>query len=122
GEDVLIVLAYLAEDRQELRSALSRTGLAPLELPLRYREHGTSKAVHVMEERSQAVPRRLKAVDEELARLAESHGARLRQIHQQATNQVVRLDTYGNLAEGTYSFALRGWVPEEKTRNVVETL
>lgn len=122
GRDLIIVIATMKEDRQKLRSAIGRTGLAPLELPLRYREHGTSKAVHVMEERSQALPRRLKAVDEELARLADSHAARLRQLHQQASNQAARYEALANLAEGEYSFALRGWVPSANTRNVTEAL
>ena len=122
GSDLIVVVASLKEDRQKLRSAISRSGLSPLELPLRYREHGTSKAVHVMEERSQALPRRLKAVDEELARLAGSHAAKLRQVHQQASNNAARFEALGNLAEGEYSFALRGWVPSENTRNVTEAL
>lgn len=120
--DVIILVASMKEDRQKVRSAISRTGLSPLELPLRYRSHGTAKAVHVMEERSQALPRRLKAVDEELARLAEAHTVRLRQVHQQASNHTVRYEIMGNLAEGDYSFALRGWVPSDNTRNVTESL
>lgn len=122
GKDVVIVIASMKEDRQQLRSAISRSGLAPLELPLRFREHGTSKAVHVMEERSQSLPRRLKAVDEELARLADTHSGKLRQVHSQASNQAARYEVLGNLAEGEYSFALRGWVPSENTRNVTEAL
>ena len=122
GGGVIILVAALKEDRQQVRTAIGRTGLAPLELPLRYREHGTAKAVHVMEERSQALPRRLKAVEEELSRLAEAHSGRLRQIHQQASNHTVRYEILGNLAEGNYSFALRGWVPSDNTRNVTESL
>jgi len=122
GNDTVIVIAFFRRDRQALRSALGRTGLAPLELPLRYREHGTAKAVHVMEERSQALPRRLKAVEEELARLAETHSARLRQLNQLASNQALRYEVMGYLAEGRYSFALRGWVPSDNVRHVTEAL
>src|SRR5699024_1506911 len=100
GEDRILVTAALREDRQALRTALGRTGLAPLELPLRYRKHGTAKAVHVMEERSRSLPRRLSAVEEELGRLAVSHSGKLRQVLQQARNHTSRYDVWTNLAEG----------------------
>lgn len=122
GDGVIILIAYMKDDRQKLRSAIGRTGLAVLELPLRYREHGTAKAVHVMEERSQALPRRIQAVEEELARLAQAHTGRLQQVHQQASNHTVRYEVLGNLAAGSYSFALRGWVPSANTHNVTEAL
>lgn len=122
GTDRILVLAALREDRQALRTALGRTGLAPLELPLRYRSHGTSKAVHVMEERSQSLPRRLSAVEEELRRLAASHSGKLRQVLAQARNHTSRYDVWTNLAEGSYGFALRGWVPSDRSRNVSEAL
>ncbi len=122
GRDEVLILATVQEDDAVVRQALSRLGLARLELPLRYRDQGTAKAVHVMEERSQSLPRRLASIDEELSRLATSFGAKLHALNLLAGNQYERFQTMSNLSEGQYSFALRGWVPSESTRKVIEGL
>lgn len=122
GKDFILVIAVQKDDRAALRQALSRLGLARLELPVRYAGHGTAKAVHVMEERSQALPRRLSAVDEELSRLGASFGGRLRQVNIMAANQYARFEKLEDLAEGRYSFALRGWVPSDSTKRVMDGL
>lgn len=122
GDDTMLLIATLREDRDVLRRALGRLGLAALELPLRYQEHGTAKAVHVMEERSQALPRRLAAVEEELARLAASFGGKLAAVHALAANHAGRFEVMGNLGESRWSFALQGWVPSDRTKKVVDSL
>src|SRR5699024_888852 len=75
-----------------------------------------------MEERSRSLPRRLSAVEEELGRLAVRHSGKLRQVLQQARNHTSRYDVWTNLAEGNYGFALRGWVPSDRSRNVSDAL
>ena len=118
----LAVVAVLKDDRGELAAALNRVGLAELKLPERYSEHGFAKAVHVMEERSQTLPKRLKTIQSDLAHLAKVHGAKLKALHQVAVNYQSRYHTLGDLAGGRYSFALQGWVPAEERRRVVSAL
>lgn len=122
GRNTLVLIGTLKTDLPALRQALGRLGSAALELPLRYQEHGTAKAVHVMEERSQALPRRLAAISEELSRLAAAHTGKLRQVLATAQNQHSRFTHMTDLLAGRYSFALRGWVPSETTQKVVEAL
>jgi V/A-type H+-transporting ATPase subunit I len=122
GRDALVLIGTLKGDQAALRQALGRLGSAPLELPLRYHGHGTAKAVHVMEERSQALPRRLAAIEEELERLSAAHAAKLKQVRNNALNQHARFERMEDLLAGRYSFALRGWVPSDTTRKVEEAL
>ena len=118
----LVVAATLKSSLAEFRSALSRTGTAELTLPDRYSATGVAKTAHVMEERSQAVPKRLDAVAAELDKLAGQHGERLAQIHQQALNHTLRHEAAEDLLEGRYSFALRGWVPSEQRESALAQL
>lgn len=118
----LVVVAVLRKDLGRLRSAIGRLGHAELALPERYRDLGVAKAVHVMEERSQTLPRRSLAIQDELAKLAAQHGPRLRALNQVARNHQVRLERMEDLLEGRYGFALHGWVPRADRQRVVDAL
>ncbi|MBX3143593.1 MAG: hypothetical protein KF813_07555 [Trueperaceae bacterium] len=120
--EMLVVAASLQADAPALRSALSKAGMAELTLPDRYAAHGIAKAAHVIEERSQFVPKRLAAIKDELGRLGSQHEMRLRQLNRLALNQSERYHRLEDLAEGRYGFALRGWVPSADRPKVVSTL
>ena len=55
GGESLTVAAVLRSELPKFRAALTRLGVAELQLPERYQEYGVAKATHVMEERA---PRR----------------------------------------------------------------
>ena len=118
----LVVAAVLKSAAADFRSALSHTGTAELSLPDRYAQSGVAKTAHVMEERSQAVPKRLAAIASELEKLAGQHGARLAQVNQQAQNISNRHAAAEDLLEGRYSFALQGWVPADQRESVLGSL
>lgn len=120
--DVLVVAAVLKRDLGTLEAAIARAGLAEFTLPEGYGEQGVAKAAHVMEERSQTLPKRLAAIQAELAKLAEQHGPRLAAILTLARNQQARYERLSDMAAGRYSFALRGWVPSGDRERVVEGL
>ncbi|HEX7022481.1 MAG TPA: hypothetical protein VF171_06450, partial [Trueperaceae bacterium] len=122
GKELLVVAAALKSDRDAFRTLLGQRGLAELELPERYGEYGFAKAVHVMEERSQTLPKRHKAIENELAHLGRQHGAKLQAIHGIARNHQARYEALQDMAEGRYSFALQGWVPTRERARVVEGL
>jgi V/A-type H+-transporting ATPase subunit I len=122
GKESLLVAAVLRRDEAALLQALSRSGISPLALPGRYAEYGVAKAVHVMEERSQTVPRRLDDLARELAGAASTHGPRLQAAHLIALNHQARFDRLEDMLSGRYAFALRGWVPSQDTRKVAEGL
>ena len=122
GREVLVVGAVLKSDEAALKSAVSRAGYAELGLPERYAELGVAKAVHVMEERSQALPKRLQAIQDELASLAQQHGPKLATMHLLASNYQARYERLEDMAEGRYGFALRGWMPTEDRSRVVDGL
>ena len=122
GRDRLVVAVTLEKDADLLRQALSRAGVSPLALPGRYKDLDTAKAVHVMEERSQTLPKRIAALDRELAELAQQHAGKLQATHAVASNHAGRFAHLGDMLAGRYGFALRGWVPEAETSKVVEGL
>ena len=122
GREALIVAAVLKRDEPTFRQALSRLGISPLALPGRYADQGVAKAVHVMEERSQTLPRRLEALEQERAQLLENYAARLQAVNQVALNQQARYSKLEELLSGRYSVALRGWVPSSETRRVIDGL
>ena len=122
GRQTLVTAAVLKRDEPALRQALSRLGISPLTLPGRYADQGVAKAVHVMEERSQTLPRRIEALEQERRQLAQTHAGRIQAIHQQALNQQARFEKLEELLSGRYSVALRGWLPATETRRVIEGL
>ena len=122
GKEALVTAVALKKDKDLLRTALSRAGFSELTLPDRYKDLGVAKAVHTMEERSQSLPKRLAAIDEELNKLAGQHGAKLQAIHQVSLNNQARFDKLMSLAESRYGFALQGWVPAADRSKVVESL
>lgn len=122
GGERLVVAVVLEDDLQELRRALQRTGLAPLSLPGRYGHLETAKAVHLMEERSQQLPKRLDSLSQQLEKLAAQHGPRLAALHPVVRNQHERLERLEDLATGRYAFALQGWAPSDEVRKVTDGL
>ncbi len=107
----LVVAAVLRSDLARFRAVVARHGVSEIQLPESYSGYGVAKAAHVMEERARALPTRLTAIDAELAKLAEQHGARLASLNRVAQNFQQRFERFEDLAEGRYSFALQGWVP-----------
>jgi V/A-type H+/Na+-transporting ATPase subunit I len=122
GKEALVTAVALKKDKDLLRTALSRAGFSELTLPDRYKDLGVAKAVHTMEERSQSLPKRLAAIDDELNKLALQHGPKLQAIHQVAVNNQARYDRMMDMAESKYGFALQGWVPAVDRSKVVESL
>lgn len=122
GKEALVTAVALKKDKDLLRTALSRAGFSELTLPDRYKDLGVAKAVHTMEERSQSLPKRLSAIDDELGKLAGQHGAKLQAIHQVAANNQARYDRMMDMAESKYGFALQGWVPSVDRSKVVDSL
>ena len=122
GRQALLVVAVKRDEAGALRAALAKQGLAELQLPERYRALGTAKAVHTMEERQQTLPKRRAAIVEELDKLALQHGPRLKALHQTARNHQNRLERLFDLVEGSYAFALKGWVPSAERARVVDAL
>ena len=122
NKDTLIVAVALKKDRDELKSAISSAGYSELVLPEQYAELGVAKAAHTMEERSQTLPKRLDAINDELAQLSNQHGAKLQTMHLIAQNHQSRYERLEDMAAGKYGFALQGWVPSEDKNKVVEGL
>ena len=122
GRDLVVVIAALRSEAAALRAGLGKAGLGELQLPERYRSLGVAKAVHVMEERAQALPKRLAAIEDELHKLALQHGARLKTLRQTALNHQSRFERMTELAEGRYAFALQGWLPRAERQKTVDAL
>ncbi len=122
GAERMVVAAALFRDLPRLRATFTRLGHSEIALPERYQDLGVAKAAHVMEERSQTLPKRVASIHEELGKLAGQYGRRLRAIAQVAHNHQARYERLQDLLEGRYGFALSGWVPAEDSGRVVEAL
>src|SRR5690606_22885153 len=122
ANQLLVVAAVLKTALPSLKVALARAGVAELTLPERYAGQGVAKTAHVMDERSQVLPKRLAAIEDELAKIAEQHGERLGQLRGLADNMSQRFHALEDLVEGRYGFALRGWLPSSDTANTVASL
>ena len=121
-KEIAVVAAVLKKDQNEFRAALSKAGLAEIVLPERYAQEGVAKASHLMQERSQQLPKRLDSIEAELAKLGQEHAKTLTAIHQVAFNNQNRLERLQDMATGRYGFALQGWMPSSETSKVVEGL
>ncbi len=121
GKSLLATAVVHERHRGALLAALNRLGLAELRLPERYESYGVAKAVHVMEERLLAHPRRLAVLEADLQELGQ-HRAKLVALQQLALNQQGLYQSMRDLAGGCYSFALQGWLPSAERPRVVEAL
>jgi V/A-type H+-transporting ATPase subunit I len=122
ANQLLVVAAVLKSSLADLRASLARAGVAELTLPERHAGQGVAKTAHVMEERSQVLPKRLATIEDELAKLADQHGERLLQLKGLAGTMSSRFHTLEDLVEGRYGFALRGWLPSSDTAATVASL
>ena len=122
GKAYVAVVAVMKADHDELLATLSRLGLGELRLPERYADEGVAKAVHLMTERAQSLPKRRQNIDQELSELGKANGTKLLLVRDTALNYHARYDALGGLAGGRYSFALKGWVPSDERSRVVATL
>ena len=118
----LVTAAITKGDHEAFTRILGRLGLAEMSLPAPYAEQGTAKAVHMMEERSQSLPKKLEETEAELAGLANQHGATLKAVSDEATNQQSRYGTMSDLAASKYGFALQGWLPTGEADAAVASL
>jgi V/A-type H+-transporting ATPase subunit I len=122
GPQLVVIAAILKSDRQAFQATLGRLGIGELQLPPRYANLGFAKAVHVMEERSQTLPKRQRVIEDELTKLRAQYGAKLHTLRQIALNHQARYAALEAMAEGRYSFVLRGWVPSADRAKVVDGL
>lgn len=122
GKELLVIAALLKQDLATLTRLLSGNGYAPLALPESYAKEGTAKAIHLMEERSQSMPERLKVITADLAKISEQQASNLQAIAKVAQNQQQRFEILPNLAESKHGFALQGWLPAKKTKEVLAAL
>ena len=122
GKAYAAVVAVMKADHAELLGTLSRLGLGELRLPERYADEGVAKAVHLMTERAQSLPKRRQTIESELSELGQTNGTKLLLVRDTAINYRARYDALSDLAGGRYSFALQGWVPAEERSRVVATL
>lgn len=122
GVERMVVAAALVRDLARLRATFTRLGHSEISLPERYQDLGVAKAAHVMEERSQTLPKRIASIHEELSKLAGQYGSRVRAIAQVSHNHQARFERLQDLLEGRYGFALSGWVPADEGGRVVESL
>ncbi len=120
--ELLVVAVTLRKELPQFQAALARSGIAELSLPERYREYGVAKAAHVMDERTRTQPQRVSAIEAELDKLAQQHGARLVAINRVASDQQDRYARLEDMAAGRYSFALQGWVPSSARPSLVKEL
>ncbi len=118
----LAVAAVLRRELANFRAALTRLGVAELQLPERYSGYGVAKAAHVMEERTRTQPTRLTEIDAELQQLGQQHGAKLAAVNRVALNMQNRYGRLEDMAEGRYAFALKGWVPSTEAGGVASAL
>ena len=122
GQKYLVTTAMLKKDVNEFTHLLGEFGYAPLALPKGYADYGTAKAVHIMEERSQSIPKRLEIINKELAEIRNDKSGVLQAIEKTARNQQKRFEVLQNLGESKYGFALQGWIPSQSTQKVVGSL
>ncbi len=122
GKAYVAVAAALRADEQALQGVLSRLGLGELRLPERYAKDGVAKAVHIMEERSQSLPKRRASVEGELKAISDAQAVKLLALRDTALNYQARYGAMDGLAGGRYSFAMEGWVPSDARARVVATL
>ncbi len=122
GKAFVAVVAVIKADAPELSAALSRLGLGELKLPERYAEEGVAKAVHLMTERTQSLPKRRRNIDDELAELGKANASKLLLVRDTALNYQARYHALSDLAGGRYSFAMQGWVPSDERARVVAAL
>lgn len=118
----LVTAAISKNDHADFARILGRVGLAEMSLPGQYAEQGTAKAVHMMEERSQSLPKKLEETEAELASLSQQHGATLKAVSDESSNQQSRYTTMSDLAASKYGFALQGWLPTAEAETAVASL
>lgn len=122
GKELLVTAVTVKASINDLKAAISRAGYAEISLPDSYKAMGFAKATHTMEERVQALPKRLEVIDAELTKLGAQHGAKLGAVSATAVNNQTRLARLEDMASTRYGLALRGWMPSSERSKVVEGL
>lgn len=113
GGRVAALVAYHAADADRVRGFFSKAGINELKLPSTVAELPVPEAVRQLKRKLHDLPERIRATRAEVRALAEQWGPELAGWRRQADDELARFDARGQAGEGRFSFALRGYLPQD---------
>ncbi len=117
-----VVVAFLRQDGERVRSVMSRAGVTELRLPVRFAQAQPVETIAVMERRKAEIPTEIDRIDQELAAIASTARPRLLAVRAWLADRLARMKVVPELAQSRYTFILHGWAPARDVGEVRRVL
>ncbi len=117
-----VVVAFLRQDGERVRSVMSRAGVTELRLPARFTQGQPVETIAAMERRKSEIPAEIERIDQELAAIASTARPRLLAIRAWLADRLARMKVVPELAQSRYTFILHGWAPRRDVGEVRRVL
>lgn len=117
-----VVVAFLRQDSERVRSVMSRAGVTELRLPARFAQEQPVETIAAMERRKAEIPAEIERIDQELAAIASTARPRLLAIRAWLADRLGQIKVVPELAQSRYTFILHGWAPARDVGEVRRAL
>lgn len=117
-----VVVAFLRQDGERVRSVLSRAGVTELRLPARFTQERPQDTVALMERRRTEIPAEIARLDAELAAISRTARSRLMGIRAYLADRLAQMKVVPELAQSRYTFIVHGWTPSRAVGEIRSVL
>jgi V/A-type H+-transporting ATPase subunit I len=114
GGETGVLLLVPREAEERLEELFRSARVQEVELPGVEKGMAPSQAIPRIVERFEAIPAKIREVDEELARLASKEREPLERAEAVLNDALARLDMVERVGETDHAFVLEGWVPSSQ--------
>ncbi|ADV68391.1 V-type ATP synthase subunit I [Deinococcus maricopensis] len=122
GNNVVGLVVVPLADRDRARAALGKARVGELRLPGRFDRLTLADAAREFERIERETPAALRDLDNERARLADTHAPTLYAIRDALADRVAIHDVQAVSARGKYSMVLQGYVPADRVKDMQAAL
>lgn len=112
--DLAVLIAVPAEQRAPMERALATARISEVPLPPAYAGRSLTEAAPEMLARLEAIPRELRAVDEERTRLARRESMALHRTRAAARDRLAAIAAARRSALTAHAFVVEGWLPSSE--------
>ena len=121
-DHIAAILAYPRQSEGPVKALFSAENIAEIRLPEEYSDRPLAATLRMIIRRQKELPHELELSEKLLGSLSGKWLGSLARIEEIIRDRLDEIQTVGFGAQSRHTFFLRGWMPEDRTENLVSTL